>query len=86
MPFPSATDFMLLVLTVCEYVDTLRGEIETIWRAKKTMTSMLLLSTRWVMVLTAIDVMIPVPSYVSSTVILLTRRLTHNQLRELGRS
>ncbi|EKM56357.1 uncharacterized protein PHACADRAFT_140967, partial [Phanerochaete carnosa HHB-10118-sp] len=46
--------YSMLCLVVYEFVITLDQEIAVVWRRKFTLTSLLLLSTRWLMLLNPI--------------------------------
>ncbi|GJE84685.1 hypothetical protein PsYK624_007610 [Phanerochaete sordida] len=52
-------------LVAYEFLITIQLEIDTVWRRPWTATSLLLLSTRWVMVLSAVLNLVPhSPAYV----------------------
>lgn len=60
--------FYFIALALYEYVVTFSQEVTTVWQRRKTATSILLVATRWTMVLNAVVILIESPKEVSRCV------------------
>ena len=56
------TSFRRPVLTVYEFLINIDLEVTTAWKHKKTVTTVLLLSIRWAMLINSIVLLVPTPA------------------------